>query len=149
MTSLKYAHLQVMGTITGKFHQNPLKTVGGDAETKLYLRTDGLTDGRTHYYSPIRQTSDTWYGQSTLAQNSYALQNKYHAFKTLYIILFSCTPDKDIRMFYLGRQFLSHSCYLTQHRIKITCIFNAFVAYGSHVSTSSSDDGVYSRSRQK
>ena len=27
MTSIKYVHLQVMGTITGKFHQNPLKTV--------------------------------------------------------------------------------------------------------------------------
>ena len=40
----KYAHLQVMGTITGKFHQNPLKTVGGVAETRLCLRTDGLTD---------------------------------------------------------------------------------------------------------
>ena len=24
-----------MGTITGKFHQNPLKTVGGVAETRL------------------------------------------------------------------------------------------------------------------
>ena len=24
-----------MGTITGKFHQNPLKTVGGAAETRL------------------------------------------------------------------------------------------------------------------
>ena len=46
MTSIKYAHLQVMGTITGKFHQNPLKTVGGVAETRLCLRTDGLTDGR-------------------------------------------------------------------------------------------------------
>ena len=44
MTSIKYAHLQVMGTITGNLHQNPLKTVGGDAETKLCLRTDGLTD---------------------------------------------------------------------------------------------------------
>ena len=42
MTSIKYAHLQVMGTITGKFHQNPLKTVGGVAETRLCLRTDGL-----------------------------------------------------------------------------------------------------------
>ena len=40
MTSIKYAHLQVMGTITGKFHQNPLKTVGGVAETRLCLRTD-------------------------------------------------------------------------------------------------------------
>ena len=47
MTSIKYAHLQVMGTITAKFHQNPLKTVGGVAETRLCLRTDGLTDGRT------------------------------------------------------------------------------------------------------
>ena len=33
-----------MGTITRKFHQNPLKTVGGDAETRLCLRTDGRTD---------------------------------------------------------------------------------------------------------
>ena len=40
MTSIKYAHLQVMG-ITGKFHQNPLKTVGGVAETRLCLQTDG------------------------------------------------------------------------------------------------------------
>ena len=47
MTSIKYAHLQVMGTITGKFNQNHLKTVGGDAETRLCLRTDGLTDGWT------------------------------------------------------------------------------------------------------
>ena len=36
-----------MGTITEKFHQNPLKTVGGVAETRLCLRTDILTDGRT------------------------------------------------------------------------------------------------------
>ena len=28
MTSIKYDHLPVMGTITGKFQQNPLKTVG-------------------------------------------------------------------------------------------------------------------------
>ena len=41
MTSIKYDHLQVNGTITGKFHQNPLKTVGGDAETRLCLWTDG------------------------------------------------------------------------------------------------------------
>ena len=46
MISIKYAHLQVMGTITRKFHQNPLKTVGGVAETRLCLRTDRLTDGR-------------------------------------------------------------------------------------------------------
>ena len=64
-----------MGTINGKFHQNPLKTVGGVAETRLTaekllkghnsgknqssmtsikyahlrlcLQTDGRTDGRT------------------------------------------------------------------------------------------------------
>ena len=35
MTSIKYYHRQVMGTITGKFHQNPLKTLGGVAETRL------------------------------------------------------------------------------------------------------------------
>ena len=34
MTSIKYDHLQVMGTITEKSHQNPLKTVGGVAETR-------------------------------------------------------------------------------------------------------------------
>ena len=34
MTSIKYAHLQVMGSITGKFHQNPLKTVGEVSETR-------------------------------------------------------------------------------------------------------------------
>ena len=47
MTSIKYAHLQVMETITEMFYQNPLKTVGGIAKTNLCLRTDGLTDGRT------------------------------------------------------------------------------------------------------
>ena len=47
MTSIKHANFQVMGTITEKFHQNPLKTVGGVAETRLCLRTDGLTLGRT------------------------------------------------------------------------------------------------------
>ena len=44
MTSIKCAHFQVMGTITGKFHQSPLKTVGGVAETRLCLRTDGRTN---------------------------------------------------------------------------------------------------------
>ena len=34
MTSMKYAQLQAMGTITGKFHQTPLKTVRGVAETR-------------------------------------------------------------------------------------------------------------------
>ena len=44
MTSIKYDHFQVIGTITGKFHQNPLKTVGGVAETRLCLLTEGQTD---------------------------------------------------------------------------------------------------------
>ena len=35
MTSIKYAHFQVMGTIIGKFHQNPLKTVEGVAESRF------------------------------------------------------------------------------------------------------------------
>ena len=43
MTSIKYENLRVMGTITGKFHQNPLKTVGGVAEAAC-LRTDGRTN---------------------------------------------------------------------------------------------------------
>ena len=34
MTSIKYAHLQVMATISGMIHKNPLKTVGGVAETR-------------------------------------------------------------------------------------------------------------------
>ena len=48
MTSIKYDHLQVMGTITGKFHQNPLKTVRGVAETRTSLdgQMDGQKDGR-------------------------------------------------------------------------------------------------------
>ena len=37
MASIKYAHLQVMGTISGKFIKNPLKTVGGVAETRCFV----------------------------------------------------------------------------------------------------------------
>ena len=47
-TAIKYDHLQVMGTITGKFQQNPLNTVKGVAETRLCLWTDGRKDGRTN-----------------------------------------------------------------------------------------------------
>ena len=63
MTSLKYDYLQVMGTIIGKFHQNPLKTVGGVAETVCVYGQpngqaegwmDGRTDGRTQTNSPFR-----------------------------------------------------------------------------------------------
>ena len=35
MTSVKYDHLQVMETITGKFHQYPLRNVGGVTETRI------------------------------------------------------------------------------------------------------------------
>ena len=34
ITSIKYAHFQVMATIYGKFHKNPLKTEGAVAGTK-------------------------------------------------------------------------------------------------------------------
>ena len=36
MTSIKYAHLQVMATIAGKFHKNPLKFIGGVAGDKNF-----------------------------------------------------------------------------------------------------------------
>ena len=41
----------------------------------------------------------------------------------------SCIPDKDIHVFSLDRQFLSHPCYLTQGLIKITCIFKMHCLY--------------------
>ena len=44
MTSIKYAHLKVMATISGKFHQNPLKTVGGVAETRTSVDKMAKTD---------------------------------------------------------------------------------------------------------
>ena len=40
MTLIKYDHLQVMGTITGNYYQNPFKIEGEIVETRLYLRTD-------------------------------------------------------------------------------------------------------------
>ena len=89
MTSIKYAHLQVMGTITGKFHQNLLKTVRGVAETRLCLRTDGLTDGRTerrtdrqtHYFSPLRLTSGDKYGTAYFHKKLiYEISKLYHNF---------------------------------------------------------------------
>ena len=46
MTSIKYDYLQVMATISGKFHQNPLKTVGGVAETRTSVdKGQKLTKG--------------------------------------------------------------------------------------------------------
>ena len=44
MTLIKYAHLQVKATISGKFHKNPLKTVGGVAETRTFVDKMAKTD---------------------------------------------------------------------------------------------------------
>ena len=44
ITSIKYAHLQDMATISGKFHKNPLKTVGGIAETRISVDKLAKTD---------------------------------------------------------------------------------------------------------
>ena len=44
MASVKYDHLQVMETITGKFHQNPLKNVGEVAETRTSVDKMAKTD---------------------------------------------------------------------------------------------------------
>ena len=44
MTSVKYDHLQVMQTINGEFHQNPLKNVGGAAETRTSVVKMDKTD---------------------------------------------------------------------------------------------------------
>ena len=45
--SYMYLNNILFKSIKGKFHQNPLKTVGGDAETRSCLRTDGWTEVRT------------------------------------------------------------------------------------------------------
>ena len=44
MTSIKYEHFQVMATISGKFHKNPLETVGGVAETRTSVDKTAKTD---------------------------------------------------------------------------------------------------------
>ena len=44
ITSIKYDHLQVMATISRKFHQNPLKTVEGVAETRTSVDKMAKTD---------------------------------------------------------------------------------------------------------
>ena len=44
MTLIKYAHLQVMATLSGKFHKNLLKTVGGVAETRTSVDKMDKTD---------------------------------------------------------------------------------------------------------
>ena len=57
MTSIKHDHLQVMATITGTFHQNPLKTVGGVAETRTSVDKMAITD--IGPYSGKKQSSVT------------------------------------------------------------------------------------------
>ena len=44
MTSVNYDNFQVMDTITGKFHQNPLKNEGGVAETRCSVDKMAKTD---------------------------------------------------------------------------------------------------------
>ena len=44
MTSVKYDHLQIMETITGKFHRNPLRKVGRVAEARISIDTMAKTD---------------------------------------------------------------------------------------------------------
>ena len=44
MTPIKHAYLHVMGTITGRFHKNPLKTVGEVAETRTSVDKMAKTD---------------------------------------------------------------------------------------------------------
>ena len=44
MTSIEHDHFQVMATISGKFHNNPLKTVGGVAETRTSVDKMAKTD---------------------------------------------------------------------------------------------------------
>ena len=46
MTSVKYDHFQVMETITGKLHQNPLRNIGGVAETRTSVDKVAKTDKR-------------------------------------------------------------------------------------------------------
>ena len=96
-----------MGTITGKFHQNPLKTVGGVAETTLCLRTDGLTDGRTHYYGPPRLTSRD--------------KKKRKMSHNLEIYFQTCAPSK-------ASEQSMHS-----HRVVITCNGRVFDSQGRKV----------------
>ena len=45
MTSIKYAQLQVMATISGQFHKNPLKNVGVVERELLLIKWLKLTKG--------------------------------------------------------------------------------------------------------
>ena len=43
---MNYDHFQVMATMSGKFHQYPLKTVGGAAEKRTSVDKMAKTDKR-------------------------------------------------------------------------------------------------------
>ena len=47
MNSAKCAHLQVIEPVTGKFHRNPLRNVGGVAETRTCVDKIAITDKGT------------------------------------------------------------------------------------------------------
>ena len=46
MTAIKYDHFQVMETITGEFHQTPLRNVGGVADTRTSVDEMAKIDKR-------------------------------------------------------------------------------------------------------
>ena len=48
-------------------------------------------------------------------------------------LFISCIPDKDIYVFYLDGQFLSHPCYLTQDRSLIKWYARKSIYYGCMV----------------
>ena len=65
LTLVKCDRIQVMRTITGKFHQNPLNTVGEAAETKLFAMTKvGKHFGECSIVNPtfigLKETSSCW-----------------------------------------------------------------------------------------
>ena len=72
----------------------------------------------------IRWNVDTWICHKLIYEpkGSGELKKRLVFTDFLYGIMISCIPDKDIRVFYLDRQFLFHPCYLTQDRVKITCV---------------------------
>ena len=55
VTLIYYDPLQVMGTITGRYHKNPLKTARGFAETRLII--EKLLKGHNSHKNQLRITS--------------------------------------------------------------------------------------------
>ena len=72
-----HAHLHIIGRKSTKFQVNPMKDVGGAAETRSLGQTAGRTEGRTdgitdtqtdegHFYSPPPPTSGDKYTDQTI-----------------------------------------------------------------------------------